>query len=233
MIFGISDKEKTILLERINKAKSVPAPENSLGQWIGYIVDDGTSVMLEEIVGELRKQSGRNFDAIPKKGEKSIRLKNTLGQDKQIDHAIKEDKVLRLIVETKWLKDQRHLNDKGSWILMMGDILLENKNLKGVVCVLAGPWESMRTVIEKRAEAVIIPTQTVYDLLNKNKINIPLDLSRNAYKDPEGSLLKLLKEVERSAEDGIDFCRKIGYELLCNYKNDLKNKIQKLLLKNT
>lgn len=229
MRFQLTKHEIVVLKERIANARSVPAPENSLGQWIGYIVDSGTSAVLDEIVGELIKETGRKFIAVPQKGEKTIRLKNSLGQDKQIDHAVKESDVYKLIVESKWLKDQRHLNDKGSWILMMGDILLENKNLKGIVVVLAGPWESMRGVIEKRAEAVIVPTQEVYDCLSELGIDIPLDSVRNAYKDPARSLAKFLSVAERAIDSGIDFTRDAGYKLLKGYKSELKEKIEKLL----
>ncbi len=230
MRFQLTKEEIVTLKERIANARSVPAPENSLGQWIGYIVDDGTAVILDEIVGELVKETGRKFIAVPQKGDKTIRLKNSLGQDKQIDHAIKESAVYKLIVESKWLKDQRHLNDKGSWILMMGDILLENKNLKGIVVVLAGPWESMRSVIEKRAEAVMVPTQEVYDCLSKHGIDIPLDLVRNAYKNPGKSLAGFLTVAEQMIDKGIDFTRELGYELLKSYKSELKGKIKRLLL---
>lgn len=229
MRFQLTIQEIAVLKERIANARSVPAPENSLGQWIGYIVDDGTSAVLDEVVAELVEETGRKFIAAPKKGEKTIRLKNSLGQNKQIDHAIKENDIYKLIVESKWLKDQRHLNDKGSWILMMGDILFENKNLKGIVVVLAGPWESMRSVIEKRAEAIMVPTQEVYDCLSGCGIDIPLDLLRNAYKDPAGSLAKFLLVAERAVDNGIDFTRDVGYKLLKGYKPELKQKIKKLL----
>lgn len=230
MSFKLTEKEVSIWKERIAKAKAVPAPENSLGQWIGYIVDDGTAAILDEIVGELVKETGRKFTAVPQKGDKTIRLRNSLGQDKQIDHAIKEGDTYVLIVESKWLKDQRHLNDKGSWILMMGDILFENKKIKGIVVVLAGPWESMREVIEKRAEAVIVPTQEVYDCLSELGINIPLDSVRNAYRDPEESLANLLAVAEAAVDKGVDFTRDAGYKLLKSYKSELKKKIKKFLL---
>jgi hypothetical protein len=233
MSFRLTDKEIAVLKGRIASARIVPAPENSLGQWIGYIVDDGTSAVLDEIVPELVKETGRKFTVSPQKGEKTIRLKNSLGQDKQIDHAIKEDGVYKLIVESKWLKDQRHLNDKGSWILMMGDILFENKNLNGIVVVLAGPWESMRSVIEKRAETVIVPTQEVYDCLSGYGIDIPLDLVRNAYKDPGGSLANFLSKAEQAVDDGTDFTRDVGYNLLKGYMPELKQKIEKLLPQNS
>ncbi len=201
-----------------------------MGQWIGYIVDDGTAAVLDEIVNELVKETGKKYVAAPQKGEKTIRLKNSLGQNKQIDHAIKDNNIYKLIVESKWLKDQRHLNDKGSWILMMGDILFENKNLKGIVVVLAGPWESMRSVIEKRAEAVMVPTQEVYDCLSEYGVDIPLDLVRNAYKDPGESLAKFLSVAEEAIDKGIDFTRDVGYTLLKKYKSELKKKIEKQLL---
>ena len=230
MDFKLTKQEKRTLSKRINKARKVTAPENSLGQWIGYIIDNGTSALLEEIILTISSETKRNFTALSKKEGKSIRLKNTLGQLKEIDHVIEEDDVFRLIVESKWLKDQRHLNDKGAWILMMGDILLENKNLKGICVVLAGPWESMRNIIEKRAEAVIVPTEKVYDILSENNIDIPIDKSRNAFQNPRESLGKLLDEVGKAMETNTDFIRKIGYQLLKEYTNELSTKISKLLL---
>lgn len=229
MCFQLTKQEISFLKKSIVKARNVTAPENSLGQWIGYIVNAGTSAILNEIVNDLVTETGREFVAAPKKGEKNIILKNSLGQTKQIDHAIKENVVYKLIVESKWLKDQRHLNDKGSWILMMGDILSANKDLKGIVVVLAGPWESMRSVIEQRAEAVMVPTQQVYNCLSEYGIDIPLDFEKNAYKDPAGSLNMLLLAAEQAMDSEIDFISDVGYKLLNDYKPELKRKIEKLL----
>jgi hypothetical protein len=113
---------------------------------------------------------------------------------------------------------------------MMGDILSENRNLKGIVVVLAGPWESMRAVIEKRAQAVMVPTQEVYDCLSQHGINIPLDYVRNAYKYPEESLSNYLDVAEQAVNSGIDFTRVVGYKLLRKYRAELKSKISELLL---
>ena len=131
--FTPTSAEKQKLLKSVEKARKVTAPENSLGQWIGYIVDSGTRVILNEIGREIEETKKIKIEICPLSGEGQIKLKNSLGQEKQIDHAIRIDDEYVLIVESKWLKDQRHLNDKGSGVLMMKDILKVNKKIKVII----------------------------------------------------------------------------------------------------
>lgn len=226
--YKLSKFKKDKLLISIQKAKTVPAPENSLGQWIGYFIDEGTTAILEEICPTL-STTKQEIDYGPKEGESQIKLNNTLGQEKQIDHIIKINSKMAILVESKWLKDQRHLNDKGAWVLMMNDILLENHQLKGIVVVLAGPWEGMRAVIEKRAKIAIIPEDCVYKTLNKYGIKITIDRVRNAYENPGETLKTLIDTIESAMKDNYDLVKEIGYEIVNTKKNEIKRCIQNYL----
>lgn len=226
--YKLSKFKKDKLLISIEKARTVPAPENSLGQWIGYFIDEGTTAILEEICPEL-STAKQNIDYGPKEGESQIKLKNTLGQEKQIDHIIKINSQMAILVESKWLKDKRHLNDKGAWVLMMSDILLENPQLKGTVVVLAGPWEGMRSVIEKRAKIAIIPEDRVYETLNKYGIKIEIDRVRNAYKNPGETLKALIDKIENAMKNNYDLVKEIGYEIVNIKRGEIKSCLQSYL----
>jgi len=226
--FEITEEEKLKLCRSIEKARLVPAPENSLGQWIGNFIDAGAIVILDEVCEEISMEGKTSIEAIPKKGDGLIKIKNTLGQFKQIDHVIRREGKNELIVEVKWLKDQRHLNDKGAWVLMMTDILIENKELKGIIAILAGPWEAMRKVIEKRAKVIIIPISNVYNSLSNRGINITIDTSRNAYENPGETLNAMLNEIENKTRIGQNLLEEVGYEILSPYKSELKEKILSL-----
>jgi len=219
--YQLSTKKKSKLMASIAKARTVPAPENSLGQWIGYFIDEGTSAILEEFC-PLISTPKQNIDFKPKEGDRDIKLLNTLGQSKQIDHVITINSQIEIIVESKWLKDKRHLNDKGAWILMMNDILSHNTYLKGIIVILAGPWEGMRPAIEKRAKTIIIPEDFVYEVLSKYGISIEIDPIRNAYKNAGGMLNTLLDIIENEAKTGYDLVKEIGYQIISNKKDLIK-----------
>lgn len=228
--FPLNKAQREKLEEALKRARTVKRPESSLGQWIGYMIDSGTQAHLQEITdGWNAKRNTAAWSSGPKWGEPQVVLQNSLGQSKQIDHVVREGKKNRLIIEAKWLKDKRHLNDKGSWILMMADILSENPDLYGIVTVLAGPWESYREVFEKKAEVIIAPLDEVYGVLRAAGINIPLDESRNAYKDPAASLQQMINKVDERAKVKHDLVTEVGYHILAPYQQELIQKMENLL----
>lgn len=44
------------------------------------------------------------------------------------------------LLESKWLKDARHHNDKGAWILQLREVKKKYPTIRGAVAVLAGYW---------------------------------------------------------------------------------------------
>jgi len=44
------------------------------------------------------------------------------------------------LLETKWLKDGRHHNDKGAWILQLREVRKKHATIRGAAAILSGYW---------------------------------------------------------------------------------------------
>lgn len=226
----ISEKFKRDTSASIAKARLVTAPENSLGQWIGYCLWHGTQRVLNETVDSINSSKGSNFELLPTEGSKQVRLPDEDGTLKQIDHAIFQSDKPVIIAESKWLKDQRHLNDKGSWLKLMREIVREAGTIKKAVLVLGGPWDTYRDLMEKRGFHVIITSvDDVYEALLNNGINIQIDPVRNAFIDPKGTLTSLLDVIEDKLNKDLNPFAEIGLEMLGDRKSEIENAIKGLL----
>ena len=96
------------------------------------------------------------------------------GSNKQIDGRIQNDSTNRitLIGESKWLKDQKHQNDKGGWILAIPSTLIPRyPSVSGMFCLLAGPWANTSAHNSINANpffrSVLISYQAIVDFLNR------------------------------------------------------------------
>jgi len=214
------------LQKAINKAREVTAPENSLGQWIGYFLDRATHLVLEQALQLKIHAKLQPLDLQPKEGGPLVRLLDDFGDQKQIDHAVFKNKEPRVIIESKWLKDKRHLNDKAAWIRQLEDIVNENAVNKALL-VLAGPWEGYRDRMEKRNFGVIIiEVDHVYKTLKSNGIKISIDSTREAYVDPERTLNQLLDVIEaRIAAGDRDPVGSIGMSILDHHRSEIEREL--------
>ena len=186
------------LQTQIDKARDVKRADSALGQWIGKLIDRATHVCLEEIV----ESSSLGLSVLPEQGGRQVRLPDDFGDLRQIDHAVCAEKIL-LICESKWLKDKRHLNDKGSWIRLLADVAEVNE-IAHVMLVLAGPWESYRSRMERRGFKVsITPVAEVYEGLREHGVDITIDESREAFDHPEEALTSLLDVLEGHLNSGV------------------------------
>lgn len=214
----------------VTKARNVTAPENSVGQWIGYCLWHGTQEILTETVESINALNGSKYELRPVEGGKQVRLPDEDGTLKQIDHAIFLNDSPIVIAESKWLKDQRHLNDKGSWLKLMREIVREAGTIKQAILVLAGPWEAYREQMEKRGFAVIIsPVESVYEALLQNGIKIAIDPTRNAFIDPKGTLNTLLDEIEELLDKDLNPFSIIGKQMLGPRRSEIEDTLRKLL----
>ena len=202
------------------------APENSLGQWIGYFLDRATHLVLEEALQSKVHAKLQPLDLRPKEDGPLVRLLDDFGDQKQIDHAIFKDDMPKVIIESKWLKDKRHLNDKAAWIRQLEDIVAEN-SLNKALLVLAGPWDGYRDRMEKRNFGVIIiEVEHVYKTLKSNGIKISIDSTRDAYIDPEKTLNQLLDVIEaRIAAGDKDPVGSIGLSIVGHYRTEIEKKL--------
>jgi|GEM_PF-1463071 len=87
----------------------------------------------------------------PAAGKKQVRLKMAGGTSRQMDNVIRQinsdDPVV--LFESKWLKDGRHHNDKGAWILQLREISRQYPTVRGAIANLAGYWtEGVRVMFE-------------------------------------------------------------------------------------
>ena len=226
----ITAKFKKDTLASIAKARLVTAPENSLGQWIGYCLWHGTQQVLTKTVDSFNSTKCTTYELRPTEGSKQVRLPDEDGTLKQIDHAIYLNDVPVVIAESKWLKDQRHLNDKGSWLKLMREIVREAKTIRQAVLVLGGPWDTYREQMENRGFHVIITTvDEVYEALRINGVNVQIDPTRNAFIDPKGTLSTLLNVVESKLLQGVNPFAEIGLQMLGNQKSEIEKAISNLL----
>jgi hypothetical protein len=227
----ISEKLRKDSLASIKKARMVTAPENSLGQWIGYCLWHGTQLILSQVVNEINSSKTTSFELHPIEGGKQVRLPDEDGTLKQIDHAIYNDQEPIVIVESKWLKDQRHLNDKGSWLKLMREIVRESKSIKRVVLVLGGPWENYRSQMENRGFSVIITSvEEVYKSLSSFGVKIDIDPVRNAFIDPKSTLGTLLNVIEEGINRDINMYAEIGLKMLGpSHRKEIEETVYELL----
>ena len=221
---------KKDVLSRIAKARKVTAPENSVGQWIGYCLWHGSHSVFGSTVESYLEDHDLNLELKPGDGDKQVRLPDSDGTLKQIDHAFFVNGKPVVIAESKWLKDQRHLNDKGSWLKLMREIVRESDSVEQAVLVLAGPWESYRAQMENRGFKVIITSvDDVYAALKKHGVVITIDQKRNAFEDPGATLNSFLNVIEKMIEKDPNPFATIGKSMLGDRIRLIEKTIEEVL----
>jgi hypothetical protein len=133
--------ERNARVRRGENTKGRPIQDwNSIsGQRIGEILQAMMDISFEEFVEEYSDTEGN--PQLTSLGGGNMEL--ITGNRKQIDGRIQneEDNRIILIGESKWLKDQKHQNDKGGWILALPSTLIPNyPSVSGMFCLFAGPW---------------------------------------------------------------------------------------------
>jgi hypothetical protein len=224
----LSREYEQVLRRRIRKARTTEAPENAVGQWIAGFVEAGVLYYLESIMREL---PSNEFSMRPPIGSKTWHLLNRYGEEKQIDHLISDkrgDPVL--VIEDKWLKDQRHLKDKGSWIMVLKAVKEATPSLRGSIAVLAGDWnETTLGVLRKLSHVFYIPLKTVYDNLKDAGIEVRINRKRQAFEKPEELLERILSVVETKLDENVDIMTEVGKKIALCVAEQLKATIIELL----
>lgn len=225
---SLSEKRKNTLRKRINKARTTEAPENAVGQWIASFFEAGVSANLRSIIENL--PDDRYNMKLPK-GKRTWHLVSKYGESKQIDYVISDkDGQPVIIIEDKWLKDQRHLKDKGSWILALRAVQDANPSVRGIIAVLAGEWnKATRDVLRQSVYVFHIPTETVYDNLKEIGIEVKINKEREAFEDPAKLLNNILDVVESKLDEDIDIIEEVGKKITEDIADALEKVIKKLL----
>lgn len=141
---------------------------SKFGQMIGEAFDDQ---VLSLIVDYLESAHPQYVLLEPSEGRKMVRLEMFGGTSRQMDNVIipvNSDEPVALL-ESKWLKDGRHHNDKGAWILQLREVRKRHPTVRGAVANLAGYWTDGVAVMfesEGRIRMVLVATdEEVYSTL--------------------------------------------------------------------
>lgn len=118
-----------------------------IGQIIGEAFEN---VVIKFIKSYLKKNHSEFVILNPEQGKKLLTLAMPGGVKRQLDTVIapidSDDPVA--LLETKWLKDGRHWNDKGAWILQLREVRRNYPTVRGAAAILAGFWnEGFRVLL--------------------------------------------------------------------------------------
>ena len=155
---------------------------------IGQIIGEAFEVaVIKFIRSYLRKNYPEYVILNPEQGKKLLTLNMPGGIKRQLDTVIapkySADPVA--LLETKWLKDGRHWNDKGAWILQLREVRKSYPTVRGAAAILAGFWnEGVRVLLRDeggRIDMILVATdEEVYKsiqpyldkALKKNSFNL-------------------------------------------------------------
>lgn len=187
---------------------NIESPASKVGQMIGEAFERAVT----EMVGEYLKEKHPNYIiAKDSEGKKILKLPKTKGAKLQIDTVIASvpSHSPVALLESKWLKDARHHNDKGAWILQLQEVKKSRATIRGLIAVLAGYWTHEVGVLfmtEGGIRMVVVATDDdVYKSLQTPLDNLFLDESfkliasemRLSYPRPR-DLLRLLVHLQET-----------------------------------
>ncbi|MHB8779698.1 MAG: hypothetical protein ACYC6R_18355 [Anaerolineales bacterium] len=142
-----------------------------IGQMIGESFEN---VVIKFIKSYLKKSHSEFVILDPERGRKLLTLDMPGGIKRQLDTvvaAIDSDDPVALL-ETKWLKDGRHWNDKGAWILQLREVRRNYPTVRGAAAILAGFWnEGVRVLLRNQGgvDMILVATdEEIYKSLQPN-----------------------------------------------------------------
>jgi len=132
-----------------------------VGQTIGEALEN---VVIKFIKSYLKKNHPEYVILDPEQGKKLLTLDMPGGIKRQLDTVVapinSDDPVA--LLETKWLKDGRHGNDKGAWILQLREVRRNYPTVRGAAAILAGFWnEGFRVLLKNQGggiEMILVAT---------------------------------------------------------------------------
>lgn len=140
----------------------------------GQMIGEAFEKVVIDFMKDYIEQEYGDYQLLEAKQEKTIvKLEMFGGSLRQLDTVVvtkdSEDPVA--LLETKWLKDARHHNDKGAWILQLREIKKKYATVRGAAAILAGYWtEGVAVVLmsEGGVNVVLVATdEQVYGTLQK------------------------------------------------------------------
>jgi hypothetical protein len=125
---------------------------------IGQLIGEAFENVVFKFVKHYLRRKHPDFTILdPEQGKKLLTLDMPGGIKRQLDTVItfsdSDDPIA--LLETKWLKDGRHWNDKGAWILQLREIRRNYPTVRGAAAVLAGYWnEGVRVLLKNQGGGI-------------------------------------------------------------------------------
>ncbi len=208
-----------------------------LGQEIGKLLEYAFRDLILKFTNDYNNKTEETSEQINCFND--VKMEASIEGTRDIDWVICNNKYQPLIIiEVKWLKDGRHLYDKGGWILSMQRLMPIYPSIRKCIAVLLGYWtDKVKKDIENSRRIKIfhifekkdpktengIPDQTnlyVYQLIrNKSNglVNIDINKRRNSIINPEMTYKNFINFKNNN---------KKGYcEIIEALKEDMRNKI--------
>ncbi|MCL4878791.1 MAG: hypothetical protein KJ064_19175 [Anaerolineae bacterium] len=220
--------------------KKVKSPASKFGQIIGEVFEEAVIEFVRQYLAE--KHAGYELLS-PEEGKRVIRLEMIGGLPRQMDNVVvlKNTTEPIALLETKWLKDARHHNDKGAWILQLREVRKKYPTIRGAAAVLAGYWTEgvgLMLLSEGGIKMILVATDDqIYstlqspldNFLGDNSFNLNAATMRESYERPE-DLLNLILQLQSTghlktiAQSWLKFERfpgKTGADLVKNAIDEL------------
>lgn len=148
------------MAKRLKESAEIKSPASKFGQMIGdafaNVVNATISKHIENTHPEyelLKAEEGKALVTLEKVGGARLQMDTTV--------AAKSSHEPVALLESKWLKDARHHNDKGAWILQLREVKKKHATIRGLVAVLAGYWtEGVGVVLMSDADIKMIHVAT-------------------------------------------------------------------------
>lgn len=184
----------------------------------------------------------------PDEGEELIKLDMLGGSSKQLDSVIglKNSTDPVALLESKWLKDGRHHNDKGAWILQLREVKKQSPTVRGAAAIVAGYWtEGVMIMLanEGGIDTVLVATdEEVYqtlqphlnEYLGENSFTLEAREMRDSYPNP-GDLANCLEHLNTSnklsqiAQKWLDFSHTDNHQVASTGRERIAQAIDNLL----
>jgi len=191
------------MINRPNEGDST-SKSSKAGQLIGNVFES----LVIRFIGDHIAQNHTDYELLePEKGGKLVKLEMFGGTSRQLDTVVvaKNSEEPVALLETKWLKDARHHNDKGAWILQLREVRNKYPTVRGAAAILAGYWTEGVGVLfmsDANIRMVLVATDDeVYSTLQK-----PLDVFLG-----ENSFTLDAKKMRQRYEKPADFARFLNH----------------------
>lgn len=195
-------------------SRSSGSAASKFGQMIGEAFE---RVVIEFVRIYLEQQHSDYEILAPQEGKQLVTLQTLGGTERRLDTVIvyKESNDPIALLESKWLKDARHHNDKGAWILQLREVRKQYATVRGAAAILAGYWTEgvgvmlasnagVRMVLVATDEEVYSTLQESLDaFLGEERFNLDAALMRKSYPNAHHLANFVLTLYERGELDQI------------------------------